>query len=307
VRTTPLASRRHLVHLPDLARVGEPGISFAEFVANLPRQLAADTFRELVAAIAAAHRLGKPVIWGMGAHVIKVGLSPWVIAMMRRGIVTAVALNGGGSIHDIELALAGETSEDVAEGLPEGSFGLSEDTGQVYFDALADIEGTGDSDAGLGERLGRQLLEREAPHRQHSILVAGVELDVPVTVHLAIGTDVVHMHPRADGAALGAATFHDFRLLTALVSELGDGGVYCNIGSAVLLPEVFLKCLTVARNLGRPVTGFTTANLDMLQQYRPLTNVVHRPTAGHGRGLSLIGHHELLVPMLAQAVIEALA
>lgn len=304
VRTTPLASRQHKVHSGDMARVGSKGASFAQFLEGLPQQLAAVTFRKVVEAILAARAKSRPIVWGLGAHVIKCGLSPWIIEFMRRGLAQGIALNGGGSIHDIELALQGETSEVVEEGLPGGEFGLSEDTGRVYYEALQGV--VDDENPGLGALLGRHLYQLDPPYGHLSILKAGVELGVPVTVHVSIGSDVVHMHPRASGAALGAASFADFRRFAALVAQLGDGGVYLNVGSAVVLPEVFLKAITVARNLGSPVQGLVTVNMDMLQHYRPLTNVVHRPTMGHGQGYALTGHHELMLPLLGQALLEGL-
>lgn len=304
VRTIPLASRASKVKLADFAKVGEKGLSFAQFLDTLPYQLAGLDFRALVDSVVSAHRQGKPVILGMGAHVIKCGLSPLVIEMMRRGVLTAVAMNGAGAIHDVEIALVGATSEDVAEGLETGSFGMAEETGRLINEAIA--QGASEDGPGMGELLGRRLLQEAAPHGEYSILANGVQLGVPVTVHVAIGTDIVHVHPMAQGGPLGMASFCDFRLLAAIVADLGYGGVYLNLGSAVLLPEVFLKALTVARNLGHDVSHFVTANLDMLQHYRPLQNVVRRPTAGGGKGYTLTGHHEIMVPLLFQAIIEKL-
>lgn len=326
VKTIPLASRRNKVSVNDFAPPGRPGESFADFFDRLPRQLAGVELRGLVEAVARACALDRPVIWGMGAHVIKCGLSPIVIDLMERGIITAIALNGAGIVHDVEIALIGETSEDVAAGLEEGQFGMADETGQVVNDAIngwsagqsatpaGDVSGDGrvtteaggaaSRPVGLGAAIGHRLHALNPPHREQSLFWQADRLGVPATVHVAVGTDIVHMHPQADGAAIGAASLADFRLLTAIVADLGGGGVYLNVGSAVILPEIFLKALTIARNLGYPVEDFTTANLDMLQHYRPLQNVVRRPTGGRGRGYTLTGQHEILVPLLAQAVIE---
>jgi deoxyhypusine synthase len=256
-----------------------------------------------VDAIINAHQRAKPVIWAMGAHVIKCGLSPLVIELIKRNVITAVALNGAGAIHDVEIALIGETSEDVGAGLADGSFGMAEETGRFINEAVA--EGAA-GEMGMGEILGRKLIEVKAPHCDYSILAHAGQLGTPVTVHVAIGTDIVHMHPTAQGGPIGITTFRDFRLLAAVVADLGGGGVYLNIGSAVLLPEVFLKALTLARNLGHDVSGFTTVNLDMQQHYRPLQNVVGRPTALGGKGYAITGQHELMLPLLVQAIIERL-
>jgi hypothetical protein len=239
----------------------------------------------------------------MGAHVIKVGLSPLLIDLLERGIVTAVAMNGACVVHDFELATAGFTSEDVETQLAEGDFGMAEETGRLVNDAVAAGSRRG---LGLGRAVGEWLQAARPPHLSYSILAACARLEAACTVHVAVGTDIVHMHPACDGAAVGQASLQDFRLLAAIVADLDGGGVYLNVGSAVLLPEVFLKALTLARNLGHPVRDFVTANLDFLQHYRPTQNVVRRPVARGGRGYALTGHHELLVPLLAAAVIEEL-
>jgi hypothetical protein len=298
VRTRPLGERPNKVDLRHFARPGQPGRSVADLLDGLPHQLGAVALRAVVAAVVRAYHLGKPVIWGMGGHVIKTGISPLIIDLMERGVVRALALNGGASIHDIEIALIGGTSEDVQEGLRDGSFGMWQETGRFYNRAVNERRG------GLGRRLGEALVESEAPNREFSVLARAVELGVPATVHITLGADIVHMHPEADGAALGEAAFEDFRLFSAVVADLGGGGVYLNVGSAVALPEVFLKALTVARNLGHPVADFTTANFDMTQHYRPLQNVVRRPTAGVGEGHTLTGQHEVLLPLFYQAIIE---
>jgi hypothetical protein len=243
------------------------------------------------------------VIWGMGGHVIKCGLAPVLIDLMRRGYATAFAMNGAAAVHDFEIAMAGATSEDVEAVLPDGRFGAAEETGRELNQAIVE----GDSqDVGIGEALGRRLETLADPaHGAHSLLLAAWRRSVPVTVHVAIGCDTPHTHPEADGAAIGRATHLDFRLFCSLVAELDQGGVYINTGSAVLLPEVFLKAVSVVRNLGQPLADFTTANLDFLQHYRPRVNVVERPHAkAGGRGISLTGHHELMVPLLAAALIE---
>ena len=304
VRTYSIRDRKHKVAVTNMVRVGSPGISFAGFVKNLPRILAGQDFVRVVEAVVHAYRIGKPVIWGMGAHVIKCGLSPWVIDLMHRRVISAVAMNGAGPIHDVEVALIGQTSEDVAETLVTGMFGMVRETPELILAALR----TGQvQEWGAGRSVGEKLLEVQAPYTEYSILANAAQLNVPVTVHIAIGTDTIHMHPAASGALLGEASYMDFRLLTAIVADLGDGGVYLNVGSAVILPEVFLKALTLARNLGHQVRNFTTVNMDMQQHYRPTWNVVRRPTdgpEGASSGYALTGQHELLIPLLAQAIVE---
>jgi hypothetical protein len=305
VSTCPLAQRTSKVDLRHAGRPHRPGASLASFLDGLPRILAADTLRTLVGEIARARARQRPILWGMGAHVIKVGLSPVVIDLMERGFVTGIALNGAGVVHDFELAVAGRTSEDVAAGLGSGAFGMARETGEEVNRAIAE----GDRDGlGLGAAVGRYLAKRRprARHLDASLLAAAWRAGLPATVHVAIGTDVVHMHPACDPAALGRSTHLDFRLFAAQVARL-RGGVYLNVGSAVILPEVFLKAVTLARNLGHRVEGFATANLDFLQSYRPTANVVERPVAPSGRGHRLTGHHELLVPLLAAALVETTA
>ncbi|MGH7391352.1 MAG: hypothetical protein ACREM3_18115 [Candidatus Rokuibacteriota bacterium] len=301
LRTRSLADRPSKVRVDDFARAARPRATFAEFLASLPRILGGDDFRAVVDAVVAARRRGRPVILGMGAHVVKCGLSGVVIDLMERGVVTCVAMNGAGPIHDVEIALAGHTSEDVQAGLRDGVFGMARETGDLIHEALAG----GDAETPLGAAIGRRLLEVQAPHANLSILAAAARLGVPATVHVAIGTDIVHMRPGASGAALGQASFVDFRLLTAVVADLG-GGVYLNAGSAVILPEVFLKAFTIAQNLGADLRDFTTVDIDMLAHYRPTVNVVQRPASVGGRGYALIGRHEILIPMLAFAVVDAL-
>jgi hypothetical protein len=301
VRTYPLRERKSKVTVEDFARPHVPGASFASFLDSLPGILAVQSLRALAADVQRARALGKPILWGLGAHVLKVGLSPLILDLMERGFVTGLAFNGAGIVHDFELAVAGQTSEEVEEGLGSGAFGMAAETGEEVNRAIVD----GDRDGlGLGASLGRYLERRRPPHLAQSLLAAAFRRGLPATVHVAIGTDIVHMHPACDPAALGRGSHLDFRILAGEVARLGGGGVYLNVGSAVLLPEVFLKAVTLARNLGHDISDFATANLDFIQSYRPSTNVVRRPTAGVGRGYSLTGHHEILVPLLAAALVE---
>jgi len=268
----------------------------------LPDILAAQNLKEIARKIAWVHRRNKTVLLALGAHPIKVGLSPLIIDFMERGIVSAVAMNGAGIIHDFELAFMGKTSEDVAASLQDGSFGMAQETGAFLNRAIR--EGY-ERQRGIGAAVGEAILKARLPHRRLSILAAGAKLGIPVTVHVAVGTDIIHMHPQVDGKALGEGSLRDFRSLTSAVASLGQG-VFLNFGSAVILPEVFLKALSLARNLGHPVRNLTTANLDFIAHYRPLTNVVHRPTLESGKGYHLTGHLEIMVPLLFAAVLEEL-
>jgi deoxyhypusine synthase len=302
VRTVPARSRKSKVRRTQEARPHRPGASLASFLDGLPGILAADDLRAVIAASARASKRGKPLLWGFGAHLIKVGLAPVVVDLMRRGLVDGMLMNGAGCVHDLELALMGRTSEDVAPALDDGTFGMARETAELLNGAIA----AGDADGlGMGEAVGRAILAGRFPHKDRSLLATAAKLGVPVTVHAAIGADIHHMHPSADGAALGATSFRDFETLTQLVATL-EGGVLFNIGSAVILPEVFLKALALARNLGHRVDRFTTVNLDFVRHYRPAVNVVERPTRRGGRGYNLVGHHEILVPLLAAGIIEAL-
>ena len=303
VTTYPLATRVSKVSRSQLGRPHKRGGSLASFLASLPQILAGETLGELGRTIVRAREKGRPIVWGLGAHVVKVGLSPVLIDLMERGFVTGIALNGAGIVHDFELAVSGATSEDVQAGLGTGEFGMARETGEELGRAV--VEGDRDG-LGLGASVGRHLSERRprARYRELSLLAAAWRLGVPATVHVAIGTDIVHVHPACDPGALGRTSHLDFRLLAAEVARLGGGGVYLNVGSAVVLPEVFLKALTLARNLGHRVSGFSTANLDFIQSYRPGVNVVERPVAGHGRGFRLTGHHEILVPLVAAWLVE---
>jgi hypothetical protein len=297
VSTYPLASRPSKVTVEDFARPFAEDSSLRDFLSSLPNILAVQSIREVAARMRRARELGKPVVWGIGGHVVKTGLAPLIIELMRRGFVTGIAANGSVLVHDAEVALVGSTSEDVDATLGAGAFGAADETGRLLNDAA---RRAAQENTGLGEALGRMLVESEPKHAELSLLCAAYHARVPFTAHVAIGTDIAHFHPQADGAALGAATHTDFRLLSELVRRLSGGGVYLNVGSAVILPEVFLKCVTLVRNLGHPLEDFTTANFDFIQSYRPLTNVVRRPTSGGaGRGFSVTGHHELTIPLLA--------
>ncbi len=301
VSTYPLALRPSKVSLDDFAIPIDASSSLTDFLNSLPSILGVQNLRELSGRIRRAKQAGKPIIWGIGGHVIKVGLAPVIIDLMRRGFVTAIAANGSVLVHDAEIAMVGSTSEDVDATLGEGAFGAAEETGQLLNSAAR--EGMRDG-MGLGEALGRALLALKPTHRDYSLLCAAYHSRTPFTAHIAIGGDIAHFHPSADGAALGATSHTDFRLLGELVRRMNGGGVYLNVGSAVILPEVFLKAVTLVRNLGHELTDITTANFDFIQSYRPVTNVVRRPTAGGaGRGYSITGHHELSIPLLAAELI----
>jgi hypothetical protein len=304
LKTVGLRERGGKVKTADFAAAYQPGSGIGGLLDSLPHLLAADNFRAVVEAIANARVRGRAIIWGMGGHVIKCGLAPVLLDLMRRGYATGFALNGSGAIHDFEIALAGHTSEDVEAVLPDGRFGAAEETGREMNLSIASAARDG---IGIGEGLGRDLNARcaELAAPEHSLLLGAWQNGTPVTVHVAIGTDTPHTHPAADAAAIGAATHHDFRLFCALTAELNEGGVYLNVGSAVLLPEVFLKAVSAVRNLGHPLAGFTTANFDFLQHYRPRVNVVERPhAASGGKGYAITGHHELMIPLLAAVLIE---
>lgn len=303
VKTYSLADRPSKVTTAAFAGGWTRGASFAEFLERLPDILAAADLKAAIAAIVAAHQKHRPVIFGMGAHVIKVGLGPIVVDLMERGVITGVAMNGAGIIHDAELAMTGRTSEEVGPALDDGSFGMAEETSAVIAGAL---EAATSGETGLGRAVGTMLLASGFPFTEKSILAAGARLEVPVTVHVAIGTDIIHMHPEFDAAGTGAASHVDFRILAAQVARL-EAGVYINAGSAVILPEVFLKAVSLARNLGHRLDAFTTVNLDFVRHYRPTVNVVQRPTARGGKGISLVGHHEIMLPLMAAGVIEGLA
>ncbi|MDP9055452.1 MAG: hypothetical protein M3N93_14305 [Acidobacteriota bacterium] len=299
LKTVSLAERGGKVRQADFAAVYTKGSGVAGLIDSLPHILAGESLRSVVDAIVAARAKGKPVIWAMGGHVIKCGLAPVLIDLMRRGFATAFAMNGSASIHDFEIALVGHTSEDVEAVLPDGRFGAAEETGREWNQAL--IPGVG-----VGEALGRALDKLGAPeHASASILVEAWRAAVPVTVHIALGTDTPHAHPAANPEVIGSATHYDFRLFCSMVAALNEGGVYINAGSAVVMPEVFLKAVSCVRNLDHPLRDFTTVNLDFLQHYRPRVNVVERPHAqAGGRGYALTGHHEIMIPLIAAALIE---
>lgn len=301
ISTYPLASRPSKVTADDFAKPLASNSSTNEFLNSLPNILAARELRDLAGLIREAKEQCRAVIVGLGGHVIKTGLAPILIDLMQRGYVGSFAMNGSAMIHDFEIALVGATSEDVDATLGSGGFGMAEETGRLINDA---VRAGAKDNIGMGEAVGRQLQLMRPDHAAKSLLHAAYEAGVPVTVHVAIGTDIVHLHPSADGASIGQTTLHDFRLLCSLVRELDGGGVYLNLGSAVVLPEVFLKTVTVVRNLGHKLQDFSTANFDFIQQYRPLTNVVRRPVAGSGRGFSFIGHHEIMIPLLAAAIVN---
>jgi deoxyhypusine synthase len=301
VRTVSAGSRHSKVHVCDEARPVARGASLAEFLDSLPDILGAADLRAAIEAAAGAFAGGHTILWGLGAHVVKVGLAPVVVDLLERRLATGLMMNGAGCVHDLELAQMGHTSEDVATALDDGSFGMAGETAERLNRAIE----TGASERlGMGEAVGREILEGDYPHKGRSILATAARLGVPVTVHSAIGTDVHHMHPGASGAALGATSYRDFETLTGLVATL-EGGVVFNIGSAVILPEVLLKALSLARNLGHTVRDFTAVDMDFIRHYRPMVNVVERPTRLGGRGLSLVGHHEILLPLLAAGLIEA--
>ena len=297
VKTYPLASRNSKVSLNDFARPLSRGASVADFIDSLPNVLAVQSLRQIAARIQRARELKKPIIWGIGGHVVKTGLAQIIIDLMKRGYVSAIAANGSVLVHDAEIALVGSTSEDVDATLSEGAFGGAEETGQLLNGAARD---GANNQIGLGEAVGHALLALDPKHRDYSLLCNAYENKIPFTAHVTIGGDIAHFHPNFDGAALGATTHTDFRLLAELVRRMDGGGVYLNVGSAVVLPEVFLKCVTLVRNLGHSLKDITTANFDFIQSYRPLTNVVRRPTEkGAGQGFSITGHHELTIPLLA--------
>jgi hypothetical protein len=304
VRTYPLSSRHSKARAEDFARPVQRGGSFATWFDSLPAILGGADLRRVVRAIVEARQRGAGVMWGIGAHVIKTGVSPVLIDLMERGYVSAVAMNGAGVIHDFEIALSGATSEDVDEALGPGRFGMAEETGRLLNEIVGSASTRG---LGFGQAVAAYLAESKPAYAERSLLVAAHRLRVPVTVHVALGTDIVHMHPDASGAAIGDASLRDFRYFVSSVAKL-TGGVYLNCGSAVVLPEVFLKAVALARNQGSSLDRLTTVNIDFVRLYRPQTNVVSRPVAGTGGiGINLVGHHEILIPLIAAAVIELAA
>lgn len=302
VRTYPLASRASKARAEDFGRPVAAGGTFTDWFNSLPAILGARDLHRVVDALIAARRREAGIIWGIGAHVIKTGVSPVLIDLMRRGYVSALAMNGAGIIHDFEIGLSGATSEDVDEALGPGRFGMAEETGRLLNEIIRD--GAAQS-LGLGQAVGKYLSEHAAPFADRSLSASAHQLGIPVTVHVALGTDIIHMHPDASGEAIGETSLRDFRYFASCVARL-TGGVYLNCGSAVVLPEVFLKAVALARNQGASLDGLTTVNLDFMRMYRPQTNVVTRPVAGtNGVGISLVGHHEVLIPLIAAAVVNA--
>jgi hypothetical protein len=301
IQTYPLKSRAAKTRVDDFARPFPAGGSIDAFVASLPSLLAAADFKAVVAAIVAAKRADGGLVWGLGAHVIKTGLGPILIDLMERGFVSAIATNGATVIHDFEIALVGATSEDVDESLGPGRFGMAEETGRLLNESITAGVNEG---LGFGQAVMKFLAAKQPQYARHSVLAAAARLKIPLTVHAAIGTDIIHMHPAASGAAIGEGSLRDFRYFVSNVARL-ERGVYLNCGSAVVLPEVFLKAVALARNRGIALANLTTVNLDFVRLYRPQTNVVSRPTAGTARGYSLIGHHEIMIPLLAAAVVAA--
>ncbi len=294
IKTYPIADRKNKVSIAQFSNP-QKWKTGGKIDDLFPEILKGNDIRNIVKGILRAKEQDKPILWAMGAHVVKCGLSLLLIDLMKKGLISGIALNGAGAIHDYEIAYIGKTSEDVAEEIQEGRFGMVEETGAHMSAALKKyIEG----DTGLGEAWGRDILDMNYPHKKYSLLAEGFNNNIPITVHPAIGTDITHIHPDFDGALLGRGAQNDFRLYTGSVADLGDGGCYLNIGSAVVLPEVFLKAVSVARNLGYPVENFISVNMDMIQHYRPRENVIGRPTLNKGKGYSLTGHHEIMIPLL---------
>ena len=300
VKSYSLCDRESKVSIQSFAGVPDKGGTLRTFLDKLPDVYAVKDFKAVVSAIVSARKNKRPVILGMGAHPIKLGLSPIIIELMKRNIITAIAVNGACTVHDFELSLAGHTSEDVAKELCSGSFGMSKDTGRGV--NLAINKGV-KKGYGIGKALGEYITIGKFKNKNLSIFANAYSLNIPITVHVAIGTDIIHMHPEADGALIGKGSMSDFRLLASVIADL-EGGVYINLGSAVILPEVFLKALNVARNLGNKVENITTVNMDFIQHYRPRENVLKRPTLKCGQNYALTGHHEIMFPLLAAAVIE---
>ena len=299
-KTHPLESRKSKVTTKQFARPLSAD-SLSQFLESLPDILAGRDLRLLAEKIRQAREKHRALVWGFGGHVIKVGLAPILIDLMERGYVTALATNGSGMIHDFEIAWCGHTSENVEEQLEKGAFGMARETGEFLNQAI----GSGaDQDKGIGESVGEFLEQSDLEHPQLSLFLQAHKRGLPCTVHLALGTDTTHVHPEASGEALGKGSLIDFGILAQQVSLLHDGGVYLNLGSAVLLPEVFLKAVSLVRNNGSPLEDFTTANLDFIQHYRPQENVLRRPLSGSGTGIALTGHHEILIPLLAAMLIH---
>lgn len=302
VKSYPLEKRPSKVKVDDFGDAWQPGGSMNRWLESLPKILAGNDFIAIVDRFVRAAASNKTIILAMGAHAIKVGLNPIILDLLNRRILSSIAMNGAGIIHDAEVAMVGCTSEDVAEQIGTGKFGMAEETGKLLNAAISEGAKQG---LGIGRSVGAMLIRENFPYNRYSLLARAFELDIPVTVHVAIGTDIIHFHPNVDGASIGKASHLDFRIFARLVSTLEEG-VFINLGSAVILPEVFLKALTLVRNLGYQARDFTTVNMDFIRHYRPMTNVVHRPTLDGGKGYNLVGHHEIMFPLLAAAVIEGL-
>jgi len=301
IKTYSVKKRPSKVKSGDFAKTCKKGAKFIDFYDSLPNILAASELKVLVDAIVRARKNSKPVIFMFGAHVIKCGLSPLIIDLIGKDIITAIALNGAGVVHDSEIAMVGFTSEDVAKALEDGSFGMARETAEFVNSAVKDAA---KRNIGMGKAIGEAINKSGFKYKDLSILAAAQRKEISATIHVAIGADIVHQHPSCDGASLGKASLEDFHIFISEAAKLGNGGVVVNIGSAVVLPEVFLKAFNVARNLGNNVKNFTAANFDMLHQYRPYQNVVKRPTMSGGKGISITGHHEIMIPLLYQAIIE---
>jgi hypothetical protein len=302
IKTYSIRERSSKVSIKDFGAVWNSGGGFGAWFEGLPNILAGSDLRKVIARLTAAVRKGKTILVAMGAHAIKVGLNPVILDLMERNIINGIAMNGAGIIHDLEVAMVGATSEDVDTELHQGRFGMAKETGEFLNEAIREGARKGE---GLGYSVGRSILKESFPYADYSIVAGAIRMGIPVTVHVAIGTDIIHFHPAADGAAIGKASHLDFRIFASMVSQL-EGGVYINLGSAVVLPEVFLKALTLVKNLGFTVEKFTTVDMDFIRHYRPMKNVVQRPTLQGGEGFSLTGHHEIMFPLLAAALIENL-
>jgi hypothetical protein len=300
VKTYSIHDRKSLVNIDNFATPCKKNQSYSSFLDNLPSILAGNDLKNIITAISKAAMDKKKICFGMGGHVIKVGLNPVLIDLMRRKAITMIAMNGAGIIHDLEIAMAGKTSEDVSASLDQGQFGMAKETSEFLNIA---IDNAGKESKGLGRAVGELINKENLPFKEKSLLAQGDVLNIPVTVHVAIGTDIIHMHPGFDAAACGQASHHDFKIFASNIADL-EQGVFINAGSAVILPEIFLKALTLVRNLSYSPSNFTTVNLDFIRHYRPMTNVVNRPTQSGGKGYSLIGHHEILIPLIAAGIIE---
>jgi len=299
LQTYSIHARKSKVDKNSFARVFTPDEKFSQFVNSLPDILAGKDFKEIIFLLKEAKRKKKSIIFAIGAHVIKVGLNPILIDLMKRGWISALALNGAGIIHDFEIAIAGKTSEDVETQIKQGKFGMVKETGEMLNEAVKNGKM---EDIGLGEAVGKMISNYDFPYKKQSLLFLAYQLNIPVTVHVAIGTDIIHFHPTVDGEALGKTSLTDFFLFCSIVEKIEGGGVFLNIGSAVILPEVFLKAVSFLRNQGKDLDHFSTAVFDFISHYRPYQNVVKRPLGSKGKGFYFIGHHEIMMPLLAASL-----